>query len=62
MKPEVLTEIRVEVTHKVIYTMAIEDIQHPDDDGYILELVKDRLVDDYGIRYIDDAEIEIEHL
>jgi hypothetical protein len=62
MKPSVATQMRVEVTHSVVYTMNLDDIGHSENPDDMMELAKDKLVDEYGKYYLEDAEIRIEYL
>jgi hypothetical protein len=54
------TQYRVEVRHNTEFTYLPSDFDKHIDSEYVLELVKDRLTDEYGAYYIEDAIISIE--
>jgi hypothetical protein len=62
MKPGAITEMRVEVNHAVVYTIDLEGINYSESPQDMLELVQDRLIDEYGKYYLEDADIRIEYL
>jgi hypothetical protein len=54
------TQYRVEVRHNTEFTFEPSDFDKHIDEEYVMELVKDRLRDEYGVYYLDDAIISIE--
>jgi hypothetical protein len=62
MKPSMMTEMRVEVTHRIVYTIDLDGINYSENPDDMMELVKDRLIDEYGKHYLKDADISIEYL